>query len=162
MNKVLGVSSTILLGLMAGFFATYSFNVNMAMLEVDGETYASVQPLFNQNVRHTAFFVCFFGAGLLPLVTGVYWFKEKQTMISLGWLLIALTYILGIIVFTRFVNLPLNYYTESWDPSLLPTDWEVVREEWNRANFFRSIVSIVVFIGALLLREFVTSDGRAR
>jgi hypothetical protein len=45
-------------GLMAGFFGTYTFNVNLAMLKVDGLTYATVQSLFNQHVRHAGFF-CF-------------------------------------------------------------------------------------------------------
>ncbi len=39
---------------MAGFFWTYSDNVNLAMLQVDGATYATVQSLFNMNVRHAA------------------------------------------------------------------------------------------------------------
>jgi len=52
------------LGLMAGFFWTYSYNVNLAMLQVDGATYATVQSLFNVNVRHAAFFMLFFGGGL--------------------------------------------------------------------------------------------------
>ncbi len=42
-------------GIMAGFFYTYTFNVNLAMLEVDGSTYAVVQSLFNENVRHPMF-----------------------------------------------------------------------------------------------------------
>jgi len=39
-------------GVMAGFFWTYSANVNLAMLTVDGATYATVQSAFNRHVRH--------------------------------------------------------------------------------------------------------------
>lgn len=46
---------------MAGFFATYSANVNLATLELNGPTYAQVQSAFNRNVRHAGFFACFFG-----------------------------------------------------------------------------------------------------
>lgn len=49
------------LGLMAGFFGTYSANVNLAMLQMDGATYATVQSAFNRNVRHALFFALFFG-----------------------------------------------------------------------------------------------------
>lgn len=49
------------LGLMAGFFGTYSCNVNLAMLQMDGATYATVQSALNRNVRHSLFFALFFG-----------------------------------------------------------------------------------------------------
>ena len=54
-------AAIIVFGLMAGFFGTYTFNVNLAMLKVDGPTYATVQSLFNQHVRHAGFFSIFFG-----------------------------------------------------------------------------------------------------
>ena len=59
------LATVLLLGLMAGFFATYSANVNLATLELDGPTYALVQSAFNRHVRHAGFFICFFGP--LPL-----------------------------------------------------------------------------------------------
>ena len=55
----------LLLGLMVSTFATYSANVNLATLELDGPTYAQVQSAFNRNVRHAGFFACFIGP--LPL-----------------------------------------------------------------------------------------------
>ncbi len=153
MGTVLSLGSTLLLGLMAGFFATYSFNVNYAMLEVNGEMYAIVQSLFNQNVRHAGFFFCFFGAGAAPLLTAVYWFTKRERKSGWAWLVIALAYILGIIVFTRFINLPLNYYTESWNPMAVPEDWEAIRASWNDANLFRAVLSIGLFAVALVIRE---------
>ena len=115
---------------MAGFFWTYSFNVNLAMLNVDGKTYAEVQSLLNENVRHNIFFLFFFGAEIV--------------------------YILGIIMFTAQVNLPLNYYTESWNPMQLPTDWHTVRESWNQANLLpvcSFFVSFLMTVFALSLRK---------
>ena len=38
-----------------------------------------------------------------------------------------LLYLLGIVVFTAQVSLPLNHYTESWDPRC-QTDWAATRE----------------------------------
>ena len=71
--------TVLLLGLMAGFFATYSANVNLATLELNGPTYAQVQSAFNRNVRHAGFFACFFGPpplGLLALAAA--WPRRKQ------------------------------------------------------------------------------------
>lgn len=47
---------------------------------------------------------------------------------------IGLCYVLGIVVFTREVNLPLNRLTDSWTPVTLPPDWASTREAWNLAN----------------------------
>ncbi|MEZ5702419.1 MAG: hypothetical protein R3E42_11505 [Burkholderiaceae bacterium] len=44
--------SLLAMGIMAGFFWTYSINVNLAMLEMDGPVYATVQSAFNRHVRH--------------------------------------------------------------------------------------------------------------
>ncbi|WP_197477698.1 MULTISPECIES: hypothetical protein [unclassified Marinomonas] len=77
-KQLSGLTATALFGLMAGFFATYSFNVNYAMLAVDASTYAEVQSLFNINVRHTGFFLCFFGAGALPYFCAVLNIKNKS------------------------------------------------------------------------------------
>lgn len=147
--------TVLLLGLMAGFFATYSANVNLATLELDGPTYALVQSAFNRNVRHAGFFACFFGPvplGLIALASG--WSHRRAAW----WRLLALTvvaYALGIVLFTRQVNLPLNYLTESWTPATLPPDWASVREAWNRANLWRSGLSLTLFaagLAALVLR----------
>ena len=142
--------TVLLLGLMAGFFATYSANVNLATLELNGPTYAQVQSAFNRNVRHAGFFACFFGPpplGLLALAAA--WPRRKQAW----WRLLALTvliYALGIVLFTRQVNLPLNHLTESWPPTAPPSDWAGVRDAWNRANLWRSGLSGVLFVGGLV------------
>lgn len=150
--------SALLAALMVGFFYTYSFNVNLAMLEVDGEMYAIMQSLFNENVRHAGFFVVFFGAGVMPLVALAVNWRHYRT--PSFWLIAvaAVVYILGVIVFTRNVNLPLNYYTESWNPQALPADWTETRDAWNRANAVRVATSGVAFVlhqAALVLRASV-------
>lgn len=142
--------TVLLLGLMAGFFATYSANVNLATLELDGPTYAQVQSAFNRNVRHAGFFACFFGPvplGLLTLASA--WAHRRQRW----WWLVALTvlaYALGIVLFTRQVNLPLNHLTESWTTATLPPDWAAVRDAWNRANLWRSGLSLTLFATGLI------------
>ena len=138
------------LGIMAGFFGTYSANVNLATLQLDGPTYALVQSGFNRHVRHALFFAFFFGPlplGLLALATG--WRQREQAW---WWLMAAtvLAYALGIVWFTREVNLPLNQLTESWTPATLPADWATVRDAWNRANLLRAVLSAGLFALGLL------------
>ncbi|WP_197477699.1 MULTISPECIES: DUF1772 domain-containing protein [unclassified Marinomonas] len=66
-------------------------------------------------------------------------------------MLLGTLYLTGIILFTKFVNLPLNYYTESWTSSTLPSDWRNTRDAWNQANLFRSLLSFILFVSALFL-----------
>lgn len=156
--------ATAVLGLMAGFFWTYSFNVNRAMLLVDGATYATVQSLFNQNVRHAAFFALFFGGSLFPLLALAV--NRRHWRTPSFWLVAAATlvYGLGIVAFTHEVNLPLNAYTESWSPTNLPADWSATRDLWNSANLTRVWLACAAFALALaaLVPRAPTPSARIR
>ena len=87
---------------------------------------------------------------LLPIFSE-YGLIRARVRVEIEWLLAlaAIIYILGVIVFTAQVNLPLNYYTESWDPQNLPADWAQVRTQWNNANAIRVGTSGAAFVLAL-------------
>ena len=148
------------LGIMAGFFSTYSANVNLATLQFDGATYATVQSAFNRNVRHWLFFAFFFGPPVLCALTLFASWSERKR----GWfwcvVVAGIAYTLGIIVFTQQVNLPLNATTESWNPNALPADWERVREQWNTANLFRSVLSMTTFVLVVIALIWRTINAR--
>ena len=143
---VLHVLSLFWLGIMAGFFWTYSVNVSQVMAQMDGATYAIVQSALNRGVRHAMFFVFFFGPPLWCALTLVADWRAYRK--SWWWLLLvaAVVYTLGIIFFTSQVNLPNNVYTESWNPQQLPTDWEATRDNWRHANHWRVLSSAVAFL----------------
>ena len=132
------------LGIMAGFFSTYTGNVNLATQQLDGPTYALVQSAFNRSVRHAPFFAFFFGPPLLCLLALAQGWRERP---GWWWLvgLVGLGYALGIVVFTREVNLPLNYLIESWTAATLPSDWAATRDAWNHANAWRAAWSALLF-----------------
>ncbi len=158
------VLAVFVLGLMAGFFATYSGNVNLATLELDGLTYALVQSSFNRNVRHLGFFVLFFGpvaCCALALLGG------GRQRAGWWWLTaaIGMAYALGIVLFTQQVNLPLNHRTESWTAATLPADWALTRDAWNRANAWRALCTTALFalaLAALLWRTAAAAGRRGR
>jgi uncharacterized membrane protein len=138
------------MGMIAGFFWAYSANVNLAMLQMDGATYATVQSALNRNVRHALFFIFFFGPPLwCALALAAAWPSRRQ-----GWWLALASagtaYLLGIVLLTHQVNLPLNQTTEGWNPQALPADWAQVRDRWNTANFYRTLVSAAAFVVAVL------------
>lgn len=149
-------SAILMFGIMAGFFWTYTFNVNLATAQLDGASYARVQTLFNINVRHAMFFSFFFGSAVAAVLALILNYRHYRS--PSFWLLAsaAVLYSLGIIFFTKFINLPLNYYTESWNPAQLPSDWEATRQNWNTANAWRVLSSALAFVlslAALLLRS---------
>ncbi len=146
---------TIVFGIMAGFFWTYTFNVNLAMLNVNGETYATVQSLFNQNVRHANFFALYFGGVLLPIIALAINWRHWRTLSF--WMIVAAwaIYLFGVFIYTNNVNLPLNEITEAWDPQNVPAGWESIRDQWNAANAFRTGMAAGSFglgIVALMIR----------
>lgn len=150
-------------GLMAGFFWAYSANVNIAMLQMDAATYATVQSAFNRNVRHALFFTFFFGPpAVAALALAAAWQDWRQ-----GWFVTlavsALLYLLGIIVFTAQVNLPLNAHTESWNPASVPDNWQEIRKRWNSANLWRAWASASCFaLATLALARRAISIASAR
>ncbi|WP_395351148.1 anthrone oxygenase family protein [Variovorax sp. UC122_21] len=151
-------------GLMAGFFWTYGFNVSLATAHMDGASYAVVQSSLNRHVRHAMFFGFFFGPPVLcalALAAG----RDEWRRGWFGLLAFAgVLYALGIVLFTAQVNLPLNAYTESWDPRALPPDWAETRARWNAANLWRCAASALAFalsIAALALRARAVADATA-
>ena len=152
------VIATLMLGLMAGFFWTYSINVSPALMSLDGDMYGRVQSLLNQNVRHPMFFVFFFDSAGATAVAALANWRHWRTWSF--WLIVIslLVYAGGVVGFTKLVNLPLNYYTESWLPGSVPGDWEQVRSRWNSANLFRVGASASAFglcVIALMIRATV-------
>ena len=147
---ILHALAVLWLGMMAGFFWTYSANVNLAMLQMDGATYATVQSALNRNVRHWGFFTLFFGPPLLCLLALVAAWPSRHQ----GWwrsmALAGVAYLMGIVFFTQQINLPLNKITEAWNPQALPADWRQVRDQWNTANLWRTWVSSLAFVIAVL------------
>jgi uncharacterized membrane protein len=100
------------------------------------------------------FFAFFFGgagsAAVALLARGRRWRTPSFALTALA----GIVYVAGVIVFTAEVHLPLNAYTESWNPRSLPPDWTAVRREWIEANWIRvgaSLLSFVLSLVALIL-----------
>ncbi len=150
LQLLLHALAAVSLGVMAGFFWTYSANVNLAMLQMDASTYATVQSAFNRNVRHWLFFSFFFGTPVwCVLALASAWDARRQAW----WRSVAgaaLLYVLGIILFTQQVNLPLNHTTEAWNPRAMPQDWTEIRDNWNLANLWRTLANGAAFAMAVL------------
>lgn len=152
--------AVVCLGVMAGFFWAYSANVALATAQMDGALYAQVQSSLNRHVRHPVFFTFFFGPPLLAVLALLAAWPHWRA----GWWRslagAGVLYSVGVIVFTAQVNLPLNAYTESWNPQALPVDWALTRAAWNRANLWRLAASLLAFALGCAALAWRTLDAR--
>ena len=106
-------------------------------------------------IRNPWFFTVFFGAMVLPIITLLLWIRSYRTPAFLLFLGGFVVYALGVFWVTSSINLPLNYYLESWNLSAVPADWMTVRDSWNQANMIRTWSATGAF--ALYLIGLVTA-----
>ncbi|MEI7645631.1 MAG: DUF1772 domain-containing protein, partial [Chloroflexales bacterium] len=62
---------------------------------------------------------------------------------------------------TRFARFPLNDQIMTWSAQAPPTDWQVVREQWNRAHTLRTVAGIGSFT-LLILWALVLGQQHVR
>jgi len=93
--------ATVMLGVMAGFFWTYSFNVNYATLELSADDYARMQSLFNVNVRHGMFFSVFFGAAVASTAAVIANLPYRRTASFWCLVVACCAYVFGICIRAR-------------------------------------------------------------
>jgi uncharacterized membrane protein len=146
---LLQVLATVLLGLMAGFFFAFWVDVAPAMAQLDASAYIRTQQAINSTVRNAPFALAYFGAALVPgLAALALWMGRKRGQ-ALAWAAIALTYLLGVFVLTREINIPINNALALWDPATPPADWARARDRWNAANFVRGMAALAAFAAAV-------------
>lgn len=144
--RTLQILSTLFTGLNAGLFFIFSYDINIAFELLSGAEYGYIMKIINEAIRNPWFFTVFFGAMVLPVCTLLLWIRSYRTPAFL-------LFLTGFIIFCIFdywitssINLPLNYYLESWDLQAVPDDWMTVRDSWNRANMIRTWGAIGAFL----------------
>lgn len=147
--------STVLLGLMAGFFFAFAIDVAPAMREFDGQAYIATQQAINRAVRNLPFALVYFGSAIMPLLAAAALVAANRRREAAFWLAIALVYLLGVFVLTREVNVPINNALALWDPKAPPAQWQQARDDWNLANLVRCVIAAACFGAAVGLPQRV-------
>jgi uncharacterized membrane protein len=145
--------STLLLGLMAGFFFAFAIDVAPAMRELDAQTYITTQQAINRVVRNATFAAVYFGSALLPLLAGLAAHACGRVRLGHAWLAVWALYFGAVFWVTREVNVPINNALALWNPALPPADWMAQRDAWNQANGVRAVAASVCFGVALILSK---------
>jgi uncharacterized membrane protein len=150
------VVSTVLMGLIAGFFYAYACSVMLGLARVDDRAFIASMQAINATVKNWAFASSFFGVLLVTAVAAAtHWRREHRRV--LVWVVAALAvYATGFAV-TMWISVPLNdQLAGAGDPGTI-ADPAAVRaayeDVWNRWNLLRTLTSTAALgclVGALI------------
>lgn len=157
-GAVLGVA-TVLAGLFAGFFLTYSASVQLGLARVDDLTYVRTFQAINATIRNPAFAVMFFGCvPSIAVAAALHRRTDRRTAFTLAAGAVLCT---AVVVITFSFNVPLNDELATWvEPTadqarVARADFETV---WNRWNLARTILSVA---GAIAVATAAVTSSRA-
>lgn len=150
-------ASTVLLGLMAGFFFAFAIDVAPAMAQLDATAYVTTQQWINRVVRNATFGGAYVGAAVLPFVAAALAVAGRRRGPAWAWLAIGAVYAVAVFWLTRSINVPINDAVAGWNPAAPPAHWADLRDRWNDANLVRTIAAAAAFAAAV-----VTQGCRSR
>ena len=145
--------ATILTGLFAGFFLTYSASVVLGLAQVDDVTYIRSFQGINATIRNATFAVFFFGC-----VPSIIWAlvahrsAGRTTKILLGTALAACA---GVVAITFAGSVPLNNELATYvdlDAATAAVARRDFESTWNRLNLLRSILAVCGLIAIATVR----------
>lgn len=138
--------ATILSGLFAGFFGTYTFSVTRGLAEADDVTYVESFQAINNTIRNPWFALVFFGsapATLFALIVARKTHRRGTPLLAAGLGLLILT-----MVITFAGNVPLNDSLGLVDASNQKAASEAridFEDDWNMLNLARTTTSVLGF-----------------
>jgi uncharacterized membrane protein len=122
-------------GLFAGFLLTVLV-LEQSLRRFDAQVYTQVRQVELVRLDTLA------SVTLLPAIitTGLLVLRSRRAS-SIA----ALVLLLGVVVLTLVVNLPINHDQTGWVVQNPPADWADVRDRWQLAHLARTVVAIVAF-----------------
>jgi len=149
------LGAIITVGLMAGLFYNWTFNITTGLAKLDDNLYLSTMQILNKSILNTAFFFIFLGS-IFTLLLLTY-LQSKIAFDNSFYFIIAavVIYILGSIGTTFFGNIPLNNSLETLNLSQLSNEEcqsfrKQFESKWNNLNLIRTISSIISLVLLLI------------
>jgi uncharacterized membrane protein len=137
---VLLVASTVVVGLMAGFFYAYACSVMVGLDRVDDRTFIVTMQWINATVRNAAFAPAFFGSLVLTMAAAVVALVLARP--TRGWIVAAAVLYAAAFLVTLTLNVPLNFQLAEAGPADQISDLAAVRAAfegpWIRWNLLRT------------------------
>lgn len=137
MTRGVLVAATVLMGLSAGLFATFSYVIMPGLRRASDATFVDAMRGINIAILNPVFALTFGGAffvTLLALVLG--WGDSSRPWVIAGLVL----YVVGAYVITFAVNVPMNDALEAGKGSAASLR-ETFEDKWTRWNHVRSVLT---------------------
>ncbi|MEU8254312.1 anthrone oxygenase family protein [Micromonospora inaquosa] len=137
----------VLTGAITGVYFAFSVAVMPGLNAVDAGTAIRAMTSINQKIQNPLFFVTFFGPIVAATVTGVLLLIPGHRTPGVLFLLAAGVYLVGALIPTVLVNVPMN---ETLDAAGVPTDpaeaariWASYSSGWMWWNSVRAVASLI-------------------
>ncbi|GAA2832320.1 DUF1772 domain-containing protein [Kribbella solani] len=154
-SRIAGAAAVLVTGLSAGFFYTYADSVTRGLARTSDDVYVAAFQRINEEVRTPLFMVVFAAPPVLAVLAAVLMRRRPPA----GWLfaVAAVVYLVGVIVVTASVNVPLNEALAS------DGDRAAFEGRWNSFNLVRSWASFGSFALAVVALAWPShSSGRMK
>lgn len=136
--------SSLLIGLNAGFFYTWSFTIMQSLGQIDTAHAISAMQTINANIRSAWFAAIFFGAPLALLITSAMIFRSNRS--AAKYALLAFVFATATIIITLRLHVPMNNELATVDSATAANSvWSVYSERWTSWNHIRMLTSILAF-----------------
>lgn len=142
--------TTLLTGLLAGIFFTWSNAITPGIGRLDDINYLSAFQNMNRTIVNPLFLIIIMGPVFLSFVTA-YLYKSNHSNILWLLLLAAILYFVGVFLVTIIGNIPLNNLLDKTD--LTNISLEEARSlrdkfelKWNNLHLVRTITSTLSFL----------------
>jgi uncharacterized membrane protein len=150
--------TTLLTGLLAGIFFTWTNAVTPGIGHLDDINYLRAFQNMNRSIVNPLFLIVFLGPVLLSFVT-VYLYKSNHHYILWLLLLAAIIYLIGVFLITIMGNIPLNNLLDKTDlTNITLEDAKSLRDQfeikWNFLHLIRTITATLSFLLLIIVCLF--------
>lgn len=146
---ILCTMSTVLIGLNAGFFYTWSFTIMQSLGQIDAHHAISAMQTINANIRTGWFATIFFGAPLTLLVAGVMMLTVNRPAAACA--LLALVFATSTFVITFLLHVPMNNELATVESATAAESvWSAYSDRWTNWNHVRTLTSGLAFVVSLI------------
>ena len=142
---LLALLSLIFAGAMFGFFFAWVCSTMWGLDAADPEVAVAAMQAMNASVRNWVFAPAFFGTPVLLIFTALAALRHRERQVAICFVLAGLLYVLGAMVPTMTVNVPLNEALASvgtpLDPAGAEEAWRDYSGPWQVWNAVRAVAA---------------------
>jgi uncharacterized membrane protein len=146
LTLVVAIVNLVLLGAVHGVFFTYSNSVVPGLDRVGAERAVASMRSMNVAIVNPTFLATFAGPVITSSATGILLLSLDETTPALLFLVAAAVYLVGCLIVTGRLNVPMNNALEN----STSTDWERLWADfsprWRRWNTVRTVSSMVALV----------------